>query len=80
MINARIAEKQVTRFTFTLIVDDVGVKHANLKHAQHLIEVIKQKYETSTDWKGILQAVVSLYCNYKKHKVRLSAPKCVVKC
>ena len=49
-----------TRYTFILIVDDVGVKHANINHAQHLIEILQQKYETHTYWKGSMQAGVSL--------------------
>ena len=59
-----------TRFTFTLMLDDVGDKHTNIKHAQHLIEVLQQKYETSTYWKRSMQSRVLLNWNYKKHKVR----------
>ena len=38
--------------SFTLVVDDLGAKHIETKLAQHLIDVLRNKYETSTDWAG----------------------------
>ena len=44
--------------TFTLVVDDVGIQH---KHdALHLLNVLKQKYTITTDWKGALYIGINL--------------------
>eukprot|EP00804_Cyclotella_cryptica_P002793 CCRYP_009348-RA/>CCRYP_009348-RA protein AED:0.05 eAED:0.04 QI:0/0/0/1/1/1/3/0/1214 len=38
--------------SFTLCVDDFGVKYVGIKHAQHLLQTLNKHYETSQDWKG----------------------------
>jgi hypothetical protein len=49
--------KQDTRpISFSLVVDDFGVKYIGREHAEHLMECIKQNYNISSDWKG------SAYC------------------
>ena len=40
------------RISFTLVVDDFGVKYENIKDAKHLEEVIKKHYPIKSDWKG----------------------------
>ena len=42
--------------TFSLVVDDFGVKYVGRKHADHLIEALKENYKLSIDWEG------KLYC------------------
>ena len=42
--------------TFTLCVDDFGVKYFTKEDAQHLIQAIQSYYDTTIDWSG------SLYC------------------
>ena len=37
---------------FSLVVDDFGVKYVGEEHAQHLVSVLQQHYDISTDWKG----------------------------
>ena len=38
--------------SFTLVVDDFVVKYAGKEHADHLVRVLKEKYEISKDWGG----------------------------
>jgi hypothetical protein len=35
--------------SFTLVVDDFGVKYVGKEHAMHLITILKQSYEISED-------------------------------
>ena len=60
--------------TFTLVVDDFGIKYHHKHDALHLLEVLKQKYTITTDWKGELYIGISLKWNYKKRIVDLSMP------
>ena len=36
----------------TLVVDDFGIKYVNKSDAEHLMSVLKKKYEVAEDWKG----------------------------
>ena len=38
--------------TFTLVVDDFGVKYVGKEHAEHLVNTIKEHYKVTTDWEG----------------------------
>jgi hypothetical protein len=40
--------------SFTLVVDDFGVKYINKDDVDHLLEVLKWDYTCDTDWKGTL--------------------------
>ena len=40
--------------TFTLVVDDFGVKFTGDAHANHLINALKKDYNVSIDWNGKL--------------------------
>eukprot|EP00956_Cyclotella_meneghiniana_P031758 scaffold84459_cov26-Cyclotella_meneghiniana.AAC.1 len=45
--------RHVTRpISFTLVVDDFGVKYVGKEHAQHLIDTLKQHYKLAEDWDG----------------------------
>jgi hypothetical protein len=37
--------------SFSLVVDDFGVKYVCCEHAEHLMECIKTNYNISSDWK-----------------------------
>ena len=39
---------------FVLVVDDFGIKYEGLKHANHVVEMLKEYYEVSIDWGGTL--------------------------
>jgi hypothetical protein len=43
--------------TFTLVVDDFGVKYVGEHNAQHLVDTLKSLYTITEDWTG------SLYCD-----------------
>jgi hypothetical protein len=38
--------------SFSLVVDDFGVKYVGREHAEHLMECIKNNYNISSNWKG----------------------------
>ena len=38
--------------TFTLCVDDFGVKYVGKQHAAHLIAILEEHYTISQDWNG----------------------------
>eukprot|EP00957_Ditylum_brightwellii_P134953 10289536-Ditylum_brightwellii.AAC.1 len=38
--------------TFSLAVDDFGIKYVGRKHAKHFLDVLKQHYKVSEDWSG----------------------------
>ena len=60
--------------TFILVVDDFGIKYHHKHDALHSLEVLKNKYTITIDWKGELYIGISLNWNYKKRIVDLSMP------
>ena len=38
--------------TFTLVVDDFGIKFVGKEHADHLLKSLLQWYKVTTDWEG----------------------------
>jgi hypothetical protein len=45
--------KDYTRpISFSLVVDDFGVKYVGREQAEHLMECMKKNYNISSDWKG----------------------------
>ena len=38
--------------SFTLVADELGIKHMRKEAGQHLIETIRKQCEMSTDWNG----------------------------
>ena len=60
--------------SFTLVVDDFGVKYINKTDVDHLISVLSQEYEIDTDWDGTRYVGLTLDWDYKLRKVHLSMP------
>ena len=60
--------------SFTLVVDDFGVKYIGKEHALHLQSVIEQHYKCSTDWSGNRYIGITIDWDYTKRKVHLSMP------
>ena len=61
--------------SFTLVVDDFGVKYVGKEHVDHLISCLKQsKYKLTEDWTGNLYCGISLNWNYKAGYVDISMP------
>eukprot|EP00956_Cyclotella_meneghiniana_P014140 scaffold21040_cov41-Cyclotella_meneghiniana.AAC.5 len=67
--------RHVTRpISFTLVVDDFGVKYVGKEHAQHLINTLKQHYKLAEDWDGDLYCGIKLDWDYENHILDISLP------
>jgi hypothetical protein len=60
--------------TFTLVVDDFGMKYLGRKHVKHLIAMLKRKYELVEDWKGDLYCGIKLNWDYQARTLDISMP------
>ena len=62
--------------SFTLVVDDFGVKYVGEEHVHHLMGVLtdKKQYEITADWKGKKYIGITLDWDYERHRVHLSMP------
>ena len=60
--------------SFTLVVDDFGVKYINKTDVDHLTSVLSQDYKIDTDWDGTRYLGLTLDWDYKLRKVHLSMP------
>jgi hypothetical protein len=61
--------------TFTLSVDDFGVKYADKADAKHLIASIKLTYTLTKDWTSNLYWGIKLGWEYNKRTVNISMPE-----
>jgi hypothetical protein len=52
--------------SFTLVVDDFGVKYIGAEHVQHLLQVLRQDYEIEEDWEGTRYLGITIDWDYKK--------------
>ena len=67
--------RHLTRpISFTLVVDDFGVKYVGREHVDHLIKCIKEKYELTEDWSGDLYCGIKLHWDYIARMVDISMP------
>ena len=62
---------------FSLVVDDFSVKYVGKKHADHLVSVIKENYEVTTDWEGKRYVGLTLDWDYTLRQVHLLMPEYV---
>jgi hypothetical protein len=60
--------------SFTLCVDDFGVKYIGTEHAKHLLQTINAHYNTSHDWQGERYLGLTISWNYPQQLVHLSMP------
>jgi hypothetical protein len=60
--------------TFSLVVDDFGIKYVGKRHLQHLIDALQNFYEITIDWEGKKYCGVSLDWDYANKMVWLSMP------
>jgi hypothetical protein len=60
--------------SFSLVVDDFGVKYVGREHAEHLMACIKKNYNISSDWNGTAYCGLTLEWDYKKRTVDLFMP------
>ena len=65
--------------SFTLVVDDFGIKYVGKEHIDHLLSAIKKEYTVEVDWTGGLYCGIKLEWNYEKRYVDISMPGYVKK-
>ena len=65
--------------TFSLVVDDFGIKLQGIQHVRHIKKTLEEHYEVSVDWKGRLFFGIALDWNYAMGFVDLSVPGYVQK-
>ena len=72
--------RHVTRpISFSLVVDDFGVKYVGKEHATHLITTLKKWYQLAVDWEGKLYCGISLDWHYDDKYVDTSMPTYIPK-
>ena len=62
------------KISFCLWVDDFSVKYVDRSDVQHLINLLQEFYELTTDWSGTKYLGLTLRWDYKRHTVDLSMP------
>jgi hypothetical protein len=60
--------------TFTLVVDDFGVKYERKEDVEHLIASLQTTYKLTEDWTGNLYCGISLDWDYTNRTVDISMP------
>jgi hypothetical protein len=60
--------------TFSLVVDDFGVKYEGIANAHHLIDALEQHYTVLKYWTGDLYCGITLHLDYLHRHVNLSMP------
>ena len=60
--------------TFTLCVDDFGIKYVGKQHIDHLLDALRDLYTITVDWKGELYLGLTLKWDYVRRQVNLSMP------
>jgi hypothetical protein len=63
--------------TFSLVVDDFGVKYVGDQHTRHLIKALEDLYTVSSNWTGSLYCGLTLNWGYTNCTVDLSMPNYV---
>ena len=60
--------------SFTLCVDNFGVKYVSITHAHHLLQTLNDHYQSSQDWKGEHYFGLTITWDYAQQQVHLSMP------
>ena len=60
--------------TFTLVVDDFGIKFKGDEHATHLKKTLERWYDVTVDWTGSKYVGISLKWDYKQRTLETSVP------
>jgi hypothetical protein len=60
--------------TFTLVVDDFGVKYTSLDDVNHLVSALEDKYKIKEDWTGSLYTSLTIDWDYDNGTVDISMP------
>lgn len=67
-------QHDVRPVTFSLVVDDFGIKYVGKEHAEHLINALRADYRITVDWEGQLYCALALNWDYNERSVTLSMP------
>jgi hypothetical protein len=65
--------------TFTLAVDDFGIKYFSPEDAHHLLEALRTNYSLTTDWSGAAYLGFKIDWDYTNRHVDISMPDYVPK-
>ena len=65
--------------TFTLVVDDFGIKFVGEEHANHLKESLERDYDITVDWEGTKYVGITLKWDYDARTLDTSVPEFVKK-
>jgi hypothetical protein len=60
--------------SFSLVVDNFGVKYVGKENAQHLLDTVQQNYKCSCKWKGEQYCGLTIKWDYKGKKVHVLMP------
>ena len=60
--------------SFTLVVDDFGVKYANKDDVEYFMTSLQSTYKLTADWTGDLYCVITLGWDYNMRYVDISMP------
>jgi hypothetical protein len=60
--------------TFTLVVDDFGIKYTSRPEIDRFLSILQQKYEIKTDWTGTRYCGLTLDWDYTKRTLDISMP------
>ena len=67
--------KHISRpVSFTLVVDDFGIKYVCKEHADHLLNSLSQDYMLDIIWTGTLYCGISLNWDYDNKTLDISMP------
>jgi hypothetical protein len=65
--------------SFTLVLDNFGIKYTCQEDIEHLIKCIKEKYELTMDWDGNLYCGICLKWDYNAGTLDISMPGYILK-
>ena len=77
--NPRSLEAYLWPISFTLVVDDFGVKYTRQEDIDHLIGCIKEKYQLTEDWTVNLYCRIKLKQDYDNQMLDISMPGYIIK-
>jgi hypothetical protein len=60
--------------SFSLVVDNFGVKYVGEENAQHLLDMVRQYFKCLCDWEGERYCELTIKWDYNGRKVHLSMP------
>jgi hypothetical protein len=60
--------------SFSLVINDFGVKYVGEENAQHLLDTVRKYYKCSCDWKGEQYCRLTIKWDYEGRKVHILMP------